>query len=240
MRPLTGFALAALIVLPLVAFSLPARAEGVPLSQLPQITVTGEGRVAAAPDLATVTIGVTTRGKTAAEAMAANSAALAGVLANLRAAGIADRDLQTTGLSLNPVWSNLATSQAPEVTGFEAANMLTVRVRALDGLGEVLDVAVRDGANTLNGLSFGVDDPAPLLDEARARAVADARRRAEVLARAAGVTLGRVLTISEGGAAPMPLYRMDASVASEAVPVAEGEVSVGATVAIVWEIAPAP
>lgn len=241
MRPLTALALAGLIVLPLAAFSLPARADSVPLTHLPQITVTGEGRVDAAPDIAVITIGVTTQGKTAAEAMDANSAALGTVLANLRATGVADRDLQTSGLSLNPVWSNYASSQAPQITGFQAVNMLTVRVRALDTLGDVLDAAVKDGANTLNGLSFGVDNPAPLLDEARTRAVADARRRAEVLAAAAGVTLGRILTISEGGGgSPMPQFRMDAAMASESVPVAQGEVSLAASVSIIWEIAPAP
>jgi uncharacterized protein len=241
MRPLTALALAALIALPLVAFSLPARADSVPLSHLPQITVTGDGRVEAAPDLATITIGVTTQGKTAAEAMEANSAALSVVLANLRATGVADRDLQTSGLSLNPVWSNYASSQAPQITGFQAMNMLTVRVRALDTLGDVLDAAVKDGANTLNGLAFGVDNPAPLLDEARTRAVADARRKAEVLAAAAGVTLGRILTIGEGGGgSPMPQYRMEASMAADSVPVAQGEVSLSANVAVVWEIAPAP
>lgn len=241
MRPLTGFVLAALITLPLAAFSLPARADSVPLSHLPQITATGEGRVDAAPDLATLSIGMTTQGKTAAEAMEANSAALAAVLANLRAAGIEGRDLQTSGLSLNPVWSNYSGTEAPRITGFQAMNMLTVRVRALDRLGAVLDAAVKDGANTLNGLSFGVDNPAPLLDEARARAVADARRRAEVLASAAGVRLGRILSISEGGGgAPVPQYRMEASVAAAPVPVEQGEVTLAAQVAIVWEIAPAP
>ncbi|MFN4157496.1 MAG: SIMPL domain-containing protein [Gemmobacter sp.] len=239
MRPLTGFVLVALVTLPIAAWSLPARADTPPLAALPQITVTGEGRVDAAPDLAMVTVGVTTHAATASEALDANSVALATVLANLRAAGIAERDLQTSGFSLNPVWSNYASDRAPRIEGFQAANILTARVRALDGLGKVLDAAVKDGANTLNGLTFGVDDPAPLMDAARQRAVADARRRAELLAGAAGVKLGRVLTITEGGqAAPGPMYRMEAAMVGDAVPVAQGEVTLGASVTVVWELIP--
>ncbi len=126
---------------------------------VPQISVTGEGRVDVAPDMATVSLGVTTQGATAAEAMAANSAAVQAVLDRLTAAGIAARDVQTTGLSLNPLWSNYDSGQQQKIEGYAAANMVTVRVRALDGLGGVLDAAVSDGANTLNGLSFGLATP---------------------------------------------------------------------------------
>jgi uncharacterized protein len=204
---------------------------------LPQISVTGEGRVDAVPDMATVGLGVTTQGATAAEAMAANSAAVQAVLDRLVAAGIAARDVQTTGLSLNPQWSNYDSSPQQKIEGYVATNMVTVRVRALDTLGGVLDAAVSDGANTLNGLGFGLADPEPALKEARAKAVQDARARAETLAAAAGVTLGRVLSITEGGyanPAPMPMYKADA--AMSAVPVAGGEIGVSVTATIVWEI----
>jgi hypothetical protein len=240
MRPplLSALALAALAALPVIAYGLPARAE--PLTALPQIAVTGEGTVEAAPDLATISLGATTEGTTAAEAMAANSAAVAAVLANLEATGIAKRDMQTTGLSLSPVWSNYAGSRPPRIDKFQAVNGVTVRVRALDSLGRVLDAAIREGANTLNGLSFGIADPVPLMDEARTRAVADARRRADLLTAAAGVRLGRVLSISEGHAGPpvpAPMFRAEAAM-SDAVPVAAGEVAVRASVTVVWEIAP--
>ncbi len=233
-------ALAALAALPVMAFGLPARAQAV-LPPGPQITVTGEGKVEAAPDLATITLGVTTQGATAAEAMAANAEALAKVLENLRAAGIAERDLQTSGLNLNPLWTHHE-GQPPRIEGFQASNMLTVRVRALDGLGDVLDAAVKDGANTLNGLDFGIAAPEPLLDEARRLAVADARRRAEVLAGAAGVTLGPVVAITEstGIAPPAPMYRMEAASLGAGVPVAGGEVALSAQVTVVWELSPAP
>lgn len=202
-----------------------------------RITVTAEGRVDAVPDMATVSLGVVTRDDTAAGALGANSAAVAQVLDTLAAAGIAPRDLQTTGLAVNPDWDH---SQGGEgrIRGYVAMNQVTARVRDIATLGPVLDAAVQDGANTLNGLSFGLADPAPLLQEARARAVAEARARAEVLARAAGVDLGRVLSITEGGSGtdmPMPAYR---AVAMEAVPVAEGEVATVVSVTIVWEIAP--
>lgn len=231
-------AAAALALLPLLAWGLPARAQTAAEAGPPRITVTGEGRVEAAPDMATVTLGVTTEGLTAAEAMDANTAALAAVLERLRAAGIADRDLQTSGLSLNPTWSNPEGGRQ-RIEGFQASNMLSVRVRALNTLGEVLDAAVRDGANTLQGVTFGLADPQPVLDQARTRAVDDARRKAELLAGAAGVDLGRVLTVTEGGGydQPVPQYRMDAMAA---VPVAAGEVSMSVAVTVVWQIAERP
>ncbi|MDQ1849089.1 SIMPL domain-containing protein [Gemmobacter fulvus] len=205
----------------------------------PQITVTGEGQVNGAPDLATISLGVTTEGATAAEAMAANSAELARVMGNLTMAGIAAKDVQTTGLSINPNWQNDSSgATVPRIAGYIASNMLTVRVRALEGLGSVLDAAVKDGANTLNGVEFGLADPAPAMDEARKRAVADARGRATLLAEAAGVTLGKIVSISESGGyqPPMPMMRMAADAAGGAVPVAAGEVSVSANVTIVWAL----
>ncbi|MDZ4136162.1 MAG: SIMPL domain-containing protein [Paracoccaceae bacterium] len=222
-----------------LALPIALQAAGPALAQQrPAITVTGEGRVDAAPDVATISLGVTTEGATATQAMAANSAELARVLANLRAAGIAERDLQTSGLSLNPNWNSSAPGMSPVIAGYVASNMLSVRVRALDTLGAVLDAAVKDGANALNGVSFGLADPAPALDEARRRAVADARARAVLLTGAAGVNLGAVMSITEGGgyAAPQPMFRLERSMAADAVPVAAGEVSISAQVTIVWEI----
>jgi uncharacterized protein YggE len=201
------------------------------------LTVTGEGRVAQAPDMASVSLGVTTEGKTAAEALAANSTALAAVMARLTQAGIAPGDLQTSGLSLNPNWQNDSSTGGSRISGYIASNMLTVRVRALDGLGNVLDAAVKDGANTLNGVNFGLADPSPVEAEARKRAVADAKARAAVLAEAAGVTLGPIVTITEGGGGgnyPAPMFRMAAEAAP--VPMAGGEVETAMQVTIVWEI----
>ncbi len=202
------------------------------------ITVTGEASVSAAPDQATVSIGVTTTADTAAEALAQNSAAMQAVIDRLKAAGIAEVDLQTQGLSVNPNWTGYdSSSSAPTIAGYTATNMLNVRVAALAGLGAVLDAAVTDGANTLNGLTFGLADPRPALDEARRLAVADAVAKATLLAQAAGVTLGDIVSISEGGGYGAPLPAFKAEAAPMAVPVQQGEVSYSASVTIVWELA---
>lgn len=224
MKIIKALALGTALALPVAAFA-----------DAPRITVTGEGRVDARPDLATITLGVTTEGATAAEAMSGNSAALQTVLDRMKGAGIEDRDLQTSGLSLNPNWTQ-AENAAPTISGYIASNVLTVRVRAIDSLGAVLDAAVSDGANTLNGVTFDLADPAPVLDEARKLAVTDALARARLLADAAGVGLGDILSISEGGAAepPRPMFRMDSAAAG--VPVAGGEVSRSASVTVEFAI----
>jgi uncharacterized protein YggE len=212
----------------------PAMAGDVPL-----ITVTGEGSVLAAPDMATLNLGVVTEAATAAEAVAANSVQLGAVLEQLRTTGIEERDIQTSGLSLNANWQQPQGETVPRVVGYQAINQLTVRVRDLDALGAVLDRATKDGANSFNGLTFGLADPAPAMDEARKRAVADAMARAKVLTQAAGLTLGPVMSISEGGAfgTPMPAFRMTADSAA-APPVAAGEIATTATVTMVFRLEP--
>ena len=202
-----------------------------------QITVTGEGRIQAAPDMATITLGVTTQGATAAEAMAANSAELAKVMDRLKTSGIEARDMQTTGLSLYPEWRQSADGQSQQIGGYTASNTLTLRIRTLDTLGGVLDSAIQDGANTLNGVEFGLSNPRPAEDEARKLAVADAKARAELLAAAAGVQLGEIESISEAGAMsdPRPMMRMSAEAAG-APPVAGGEIATIAAVTISWDI----
>jgi uncharacterized protein len=229
MRVLSSLLFSVALVVPVAA---PVFAEDM---VAPMITVTGEGVVEATPDVATLMIGVTTQGTTAAEALSANSAALDGVLARLKAAGIEARDLQTSNLSLNPNWTGYDSS-TPTISGYIATNMLTVRVRALASLGEVLDAAVADGANTLNGLTFGLADPAPALNEARQEAVADARAKAELLAEAAGVKLGKVVSIGEMGVSsgPMPMFKADEAVS--AVPVAAGELGMTASVTVQYQL----
>ena len=229
MRLIHVLTLSAAVLLPLAT---PGLAE---VANAATIIVTGTGTVEAAPDIATLSIGVTTQGETAAAAMAANAASVQAVMARLTASGVEARDMQTSNLSLFPVWSDPSVS-APQATVFTASNQLTVRVRDLDTLGAVLDAAVTDGANTLNGLTFGLANPEPALDEARKQAVAAARVRAELLATAAGVTLGRIVTISEGGAStdPVPMFRVAASDA--AVPVAGGELGLTANVTIQYEL----
>lgn len=222
----------------LILFASPVAAEEV----RPVVSVTGEGRVEIVPDMATVSLGVQTDARTASAAMQENSAKLAAVIENLKAAGIELRDIQTSGLSLGPRYDyGKSDGTPPVVVGYTASNMVTVRVRALDTLGGVLDGVVSDGANTLNGLGFGVAEDRPVLDEARRRAVADAAAKAALYAEAAGVTLGKVQAISEAGGYPRPPMpmAMDAVEFSKAgnVPVAPGEMTVSASVTIVYDIA---
>ncbi|CAN1575196.1 COG2968 Uncharacterized conserved protein [Paracoccaceae bacterium] len=227
MRVLSALLLTAALALPIPAF-----AEGTTPAT---VIATGTGTVAVAPDMATLSIGVTTQGDTAATSLTANTAAMEAVMARLVASGIEARDMQTSGLYLSPNWSGYDTA-TPFISGYMASNSLTVQVRKLDTLGAVLDAAVADGANTLNGLTFGLANPGPILEEARKEAVADARARAEVLATAAGLTLGRIVLISEenGSYVGYDGYQADASAP---VPVAGGELGLSANVTIQYEIA---
>lgn len=200
-----------------------------------RISVTGEGEAAGQPDMATINLGVTTQAGTAAAAMTQNSEQQAAVIAALTGAGVEDRDIQTSGLNLTPMTDYSRDGQAPRVTAYQVQNMVTVRVRDLAGLGGTLDSLVAAGANEINGISFGRDNSDAMQDEARRDAVADARHRAEVMAGAAGLSLGPVLTMrdvvySGGGPEPMMMRQaMDAS-AGKAVPVQGGELTMMAQV----------
>lgn len=202
------------------------------------LTVTGMATVNAVPDQATLSLGVTTTGETAAAAMAANNDAASAVIARLIAAKVADRDMQTTGLSLNPNWVMNADGTEQVIQGYIASSTLTVRIAALETAGLVLDAAVTDGANTLNGLTFGLANPRPIEDDARKAAVADALARAQVLALAAGEALGPIVSITEGGGGQQPMPMLFKAAADSAVPLAAGEVGVSAEVTIVWQLKP--
>jgi uncharacterized protein YggE len=226
----------ALAFLPLLVLPLSAQAEESP----PIIAVWGEGEVAAAPDMAIVTLGARAEAGTAQEAMAQSSAGVSATLAVLEAAGVEPRDIQTSGLSLSPRWVRPEDRDGPsEVDGYVASNTLTIRVRDLDDLGEILDAAVSQGANSLGGISFGLSDPDAAEEAARRDAVADARDRAGVFAEAAGVTLGALQSLSDesgGGSAPVMMMRAEA-MSDSAVPVAAGELTVSARVRVVYAIA---
>lgn len=202
----------------------------------PRISVSGEGQVFAVPDMATITLGVSAQAKEAAAAMDETSAVTAAILDRLAAFEIDARDVQTSDLTLDPIWADRQSSMdTPRINGFESSNRLTVAVRDLDQLGDVLGAVLSDGANRLSGLSFGMQDPAPLLAEARRAAVADAMARAQVYAEAAGLRLGPVLSISEGGVS-YPRPEMALSMRAEAVPVARGETGISATVNMVFAL----
>lgn len=212
------------------------------------LTISAEGRTARKPDLAQFSAGVATSGKTAGEALSANSAAMNRVIAALRRAGIAERDIQTSNLSLNPVYADMSRQpvdpleqQVPRIVGYQANNTVSVRQRDLAGFGKVIDTLVSSGANQVNGPSFQMDDPDAALDEARTDAMKRARARAQLYAGAAGLKVVRVLSISEGGAyaPPQPvMYRVMAEAAPQAAPVAAGEVSLTANVTVTYELGP--
>lgn len=209
-------------------------------AQTPQphtLAMSGHGEVRAAPDQVRITAGVNTSAATAAAALSANSAHMKTVFAALEKLGVPEKNIQTTNFSVSPQYTNGANSEAPRLTGYQVNNDVSVQLDDVTRLGAGLDALVGAGANRMNGISFSIKDPAPLLDKARADAVTDARARAETYAKAAGVTLGPVLSISEGGDAPRPLrVAAPMAFAAKAVPVAAGEESVTADVSIVWEI----
>lgn len=207
----------------------------------PTISVTGEATVSAKPDLAQIDGGVTTDAKTARAASEANNAIMGKILLALKGAGLAPKDYQTSQLSLQPQYtSNANNRNGPNVlTGYRASSRVTITVRDIGNLGKVIDTLVANGANDIGGISFMVSTASKLLDEARPRAIADARRKAEIYAAAAGVVLGPPLRISEGGAPiPMPYRKMSAAVAS--APIAPGEETLHLTVSVSWIIKPKP
>lgn len=204
------------------------------------ITVNGQGTVETAPDMATVTLGVTRTAPEAGEALDATSEAVAEVIARLEDLNIAPQDMQTSGLNLQPIWSREVKNgtQSREITGFSASNQLTVRVRELNDLGVLLDAVVQEGANTFAGLRFSLQDPASALADARAAAVRDAMMKAGQIADAAEVTLGPVLSITENGGMPRPVnMEMSTARMSDSVPVVAGEVSLSVSVSMRFAIA---
>ena len=204
-----------------------------------QITVTGSAEVEAVPDLATVTAGVETQAATAVEALAMNSVAMTAVFAALETAKIERRDAQTSQLNLNPVFDNAPDAdqtRGPKVIGYQASSMVTVKVRAVASLGAVIDAVTKSGANRLYGVGFEVSDPQATLTIARLKAVEDARAKAELFAKAAGVTLGNVLSLREGGGGGGPVPMFAKADMAGAPPVAEGTVTLNADVEVVYAI----
>jgi uncharacterized protein YggE len=203
------------------------------------LIVSGLGEASAAPDLLTLSIGVETQGQTAAQALTRNNEQMRATIARLTEAGVAERDMQTSNLSVSPRYNYEARREgAPLLVGYVATNMLTVKLRDIAGAGALIDASVQDGATNLGGISFGFAEPEPLRRQAREAAVADARQKAEALARAAGVRLGPILRIQDGQAAPPPMPYMEArAVASDfATPIAAGESTLTAHVTLVYEI----
>jgi uncharacterized protein len=204
----------------------------------PAISVTGEATVSVPPDQAQIDGGVTSDAKTAREASDANNAAMGKVLLALKGAGIDEKDYQTSRLSLQPQYAPNRSGPSP-VAGYRASNRVTVKLRDVTKVASIIDVLVGAGANELGGINFVVSQASKLLDDAREKAVADARRKAEIYAKAAGVTLGEPLNISEEGGSGPPVFRskMAAPMAAGA-PVAQGEETLSVSVSVSWAIKP--
>lgn len=209
------------------------------------IAVAGEGKVKTKPDTASISAGVVTEADTAREALDKNTERMQQVMQGLLEAGISQDDLQTSQFSVSPVYSRLSRKAGaprvdPKIVGYRVTNTATAIIRDLTKIGGVLDKVIKLGANSVSGPSFFVDKPGPLLDEAREKAVADALRKARLLAKAADVQLGAIQTIREGGGyAPQP-RRMNRAMAmdmeAKSVPIAAGTQEIRATVNIVLTI----
>ena len=211
----------------------PALAQTAPPAM---ISVTGEATVSVPPDLAQIDAGVTSEAKTAREASDANNAAMGKVLLALKGAGIDEKDFQTSRLSLQPESAPNRTAGPATIVGYRATNRVTIRLRDVTKIASVVDTLVGAGANDIGGINFTVSQASKLLDDAREQAIADARRKAEIYAKAAGATLGAPLSIAEGSTpVPIPYRRMAAGMAA-AAPVAQGEETLQVTVAVSWAI----
>jgi uncharacterized protein YggE len=219
--PLLALAIAA-------AVSLPARAA----EKL--VTVTGQATIAVAPDTALIRLGVSSQGKTANQASNANAKQMTAVMAAIKNSGIAERDVRTSRLSLQPQYENKGGTT--HLLGFRVTNQVTVTIHDIDQLPAILDRAIAAGANEMSGIEFVVSEQSKLLDQARDDAIADAHRKAALYAKAAGAKLGRVVSITEEGA-PSPPHPV-AAVRAGAVPVAPGEQRLRATVTVSYELAP--
>ncbi|WP_421578985.1 SIMPL domain-containing protein [Shinella sp. M31] len=241
----TGAGLVALSLALAAALPLAAKAEDSAKPREATIVVTGEGSAEVAPDMALIDLGVVKDAKTAREALDANNKAMAEILAALKEAGIAERDLQTSGFMINPQYqypqSSTGENPPPVLTGFQVTNTVTLRVRDLSKLGEIMDKAVTLGANQGGGIRFTNDKPETAVSAARKKAVENAMAKAKELTDAAGVGLGRVLEISETSyrAEPMPMMRAmakDYAAEGGAVPLATGENSYSVVVNVTFAL----
>ena len=205
--------------------------NGQPADKLPSlISVSGEGEVAIVPDLAILRGGVTTAAKTAREASEAHAKPMTAVMTSIKAGGIADQDVQTSRLSLQPMHD-----RDQHITGFQAANQVTIKIRDMGKISDVIDRLVGAGSNDISGIQFVVSSPSKPLDQAREAAIADARRKAEIYARAANVKLGSAINITEeGSAGPRPGFMLSA--ARSSTPVSPGEEIQRVSVTVSYEL----
>ncbi|MCJ0826020.1 SIMPL domain-containing protein [Luteimonas sp. 50] len=203
------------------------------------LSVSAQAEARRVPDVATISAGVVTQAADANAAMRANAVQMDKVMAAIRAAGIAERDIQTSGVNLNPQYRYVE-NQAPAITGYQASNTVNLKVRDIARLGKVLDALVASGANQVNGPSFEIDQPETAYDEARRAALDKARARASMYAETLGMRVRRIVSISEGGGfqppMPVPMMAMARGKAEADTAVSPGETTLAANLDVVFEL----
>lgn len=234
-RAALPLALAALVAVPALA-----AAQGKP-GPAPRIVVSGEGEATLKPDLAMLSLGVMREAASAGEALSENNKAMAAVIAAMKAAGVAERDLQTAGLQISPRYEYTQRedgTQDAKLVAYQVTNTIAVRIREIVRAGEIIDQAVALGVNAGGGISFSNENPKPALTEARKKAVADAFDKARTLAEAAGTTLGRVTEISDTVmmSPPIPMMAKAMAADSAAAPVEPGENAYSVQVNVTFEM----
>lgn len=204
-----------------------------------RLDITATGDVTAVPDIAVITAGVVTRSATASGALQQAATRMDRVIAALKRAGVEDRDIQTSNINLNPEYT-YANNQAPKLNGYTASNQLTIRFRDIANSGKILDALVAEGANQINGPSLTIDKPEAALDQARARAVAAARARADLYARTLGLRVVRVVSVSESGGyaapPPMPMYARAEMAQAADTKIVPGEQKLSVTLSVTYEL----
>lgn len=202
------------------------------------LSVSAQAEAKRVPDIATLSAGVVTQAADANAALRANAEEMTKVVAAIKAAGIAERDIQTSGINLNPQY-RYAENQPPVITGYQASNNVNITVRDIGKLGKILDALVATGANQVNGPSFDVDDKESAYDEARRSAIEKAQARAQMYAKTLGMKVRRIVSISEGGRfnpIPMPMMAMRMEKAQADTPISPGESSLSVNLDVVFEL----
>jgi uncharacterized protein YggE len=213
----------------------PALAAPEPVITGTRLDISATGSVDRAPDMATIGAGVVTQSQSASGALADNAKRMTATIAALKRAGVADRDIQTASLSLQPQY-RYGDNQPPVLTGYQASNRVSVRLRDLAQAGSVIDALVASGANQVDGPSFGVDKPEAALDEARTRALATAKARADLYAKAAGLHVKRIVQIAENEVSAPVMRPMAMMAKRDSTPIAAGEQTLAVNLAVTFEL----
>jgi len=245
MKPIFATAAAALALMtavPVMAQTETPKAERMNRVHTPRtlLTLSETAEVRSSPDVAFITFGVVTEAKTADEAMKLNAQKMNAVFSAVKAQGIAEKNVQTTGLNLNAVYDYPQNGGTPVLRGYQATNRISVRVEDVKKLGGATDAVVKAGINQIDGVSFGLKNPAAAEDQARQTAITTLNARAELYARSLGKSVKRVKSLSENASTaspgPMPVYRAMAMKAEADTPIAGGEVSTSITLNAEFEL----